>query len=182
MPYCPNCRAEFREGFTSCKSCGDVALVAALPETLEIPEDELEGTVPVGLASSREVQQIVEVDGRQIDLARLCTIKRAHELLGTLVNANIRCAMVPVVGVDFPDGLPRVEVRVRAEEAERAEEALRARWRSDVAREGTAVEPADAAIEQCPACGAHVPLDVEECPDCGLVVGGATDEEDEDEA
>lgn len=32
MPYCPTCREEFREGFTTCSDCG-AALVAELPKT-----------------------------------------------------------------------------------------------------------------------------------------------------
>jgi hypothetical protein len=31
MPFCPQCRIEYREGFTSCADCG-VALVNTLPE------------------------------------------------------------------------------------------------------------------------------------------------------
>ena len=38
MPYCPECRSEYREGFTTCKECG-VDLVASLPPERR-PEDE----------------------------------------------------------------------------------------------------------------------------------------------
>lgn len=181
MPFCPSCRAEFRAGFDACNSCGGVTLVEALPESLEIPLEELEGTVPVGLSSATDVAQIVEIDGRQVDLMRVFSIKRAHDFLQTLLDSGVRCAMVPLGDVDFPDGLPRVEVRVRPEDHERGESILRDAWKSDVAREGTTDEPGEGAIDACPACGSHVPLDVEECPECGLVVGVSSVEEDDEE-
>ncbi len=181
MPYCPNCRSEFREGFTECKPCGGVALVDVLPETLELPEEELEDTVPVGLMSSRDIGQVIEMAGRKIDTARVVTIKDAHEFLRILVAARIRCAMVPLGEVEFPDGQPRVEVRVRTADGDAAEEALRAAWQAHVEREGTDAETAETALDACPACGANVPLDVEECPDCGLVVGVSGDDDDEEE-
>lgn len=155
----------------------------ALPDTLELSEDELEGTTPVGLMSSRDVGQVIEFEGRRIDTARVVTIKQAHEFLRVLIDARIRCAMVPLADVEFPDGQPRVEVRVKDADAESAEDALRAAWKAHVSREGTDAEGAETAIDACPACGADVPLDVEECPDCGLVVGvsGDMDDDEDDE-
>ncbi len=181
MPYCPNCRAEFRAGFEVCKSCGDVPLVDVLPETLELPEEELEDTVPVGLMSSRELGQVIEVGGRQVDVSRVVTIKTAHEYLRILLAARIRCAMVPVGELDFPDGQPRVEVRVKTADGERAEATLRDAWKAHVEREGTAADASETAIDACPACGASVPLDAEECPDCGLFVGAAGDDDEDEE-
>lgn len=183
MPYCPSCHSEYRQEFTACKPCGDVPLVDELPKSKEIPEEDLPKTKPVGLASSTEVGQIIEVEGREVDLARICTIPRAHDFIDTLVKANVRCAMVPLAEVEFPDGTPRVEVRVYADDHQMAEELLRSAWKSTVTREGTEEGSSEAAIDECPACGAHVPLDVEECPDCGLVVGFSGDDEgDEAEA
>src|SRR6266498_34613 len=37
MPFCPSCRAEFREGFTRCNEC-DMPLVAELKEPATRPE------------------------------------------------------------------------------------------------------------------------------------------------
>ena len=34
--YCPQCRAEFREGFSRCEGC-DIDLVAILPDEEELP-------------------------------------------------------------------------------------------------------------------------------------------------
>jgi|WetSurMetagenome_2_1015567.scaffolds.fasta_scaffold289401_2 hypothetical protein len=42
MPFCPKCRYEYREGFTTCSDCG-AALVATLPEApaeAESPSEE----------------------------------------------------------------------------------------------------------------------------------------------
>jgi hypothetical protein len=38
--FCPQCQAEYRQGFTRCADC-DVDLVYVLPETLSVPEEEL---------------------------------------------------------------------------------------------------------------------------------------------
>ena len=39
MPWCPKCKAEFREGFTECSTC-QVPLVDSLPEENEVSERE----------------------------------------------------------------------------------------------------------------------------------------------
>lgn len=39
--YCPNCKAEYREGFTSCSDC-HVTLVKELPEEFEEKNDNIE--------------------------------------------------------------------------------------------------------------------------------------------
>ncbi|MBI3950936.1 MAG: DUF2007 domain-containing protein [Acidobacteria bacterium] len=37
MPYCPNCRTEYRQGFIHCNDCG-ASLVSELPELPEMEE------------------------------------------------------------------------------------------------------------------------------------------------
>ena len=39
MPFCPKCRAEYREGFTRCSDC-DVELVDELPPEEEMADEE----------------------------------------------------------------------------------------------------------------------------------------------
>jgi hypothetical protein len=58
MPICPVCRAEYREGFTTCSDCG-VDLVPALPPEPENPlaDDEV---VPVFWAGNRIEADIVK--------------------------------------------------------------------------------------------------------------------------
>ncbi len=48
MPFCPNCRGEYRPGFTWCVDC-DVALVDELP-----PEREEAGEPPVVIYETRD--------------------------------------------------------------------------------------------------------------------------------
>lgn len=173
MPFCPKCRSEYRDGFTTCKSCGDVALVAELPEVDEIRIEELEATRPVGFATTSEISRQVELDdGKTIDLLRVFLLHEASELEGTLREANVPAKIVPV-DAPFPDGQQRFEVRVRDDDFLGAEELLRSKFAERVEAEGTAPVMEEADAETCPACGAHVPLDVEECPECGLNVGGA---------
>jgi putative signal transducing protein len=50
--YCPNCRSEYRPGFTRCNDC-DVGLVAELP-----PEQEPEFVDLVEVLSTADVGQI----------------------------------------------------------------------------------------------------------------------------
>jgi putative signal transducing protein len=46
MPFCPNCRAEYKQGITHCPDC-DADLVETLPEETQ----DIEGTALVELAS-----------------------------------------------------------------------------------------------------------------------------------
>jgi hypothetical protein len=43
MPWCPTCRDEYRDGFTTCSECG-AALVASLDEEPPAPEETGAGT------------------------------------------------------------------------------------------------------------------------------------------
>ena len=55
---CPNCEAEYREGFTVCSDCG-VALVTELRAEVEVIEHE--GLVPLHLtARSDELEDLLE--------------------------------------------------------------------------------------------------------------------------
>jgi hypothetical protein len=168
--FCPNCRSEYRKGFSSCPPCGGIALVEELPELNELSLEDLDQTKPVGLI--HEISREVEIDGRTVDLLRAHFLRMASELKETLHEGKIAAVIVPLQ-MQFPDDQPRFEVRVRNEDHARAEALLRSEFQDAVAAEGGEgpIEGADA--ETCPACGAHVPLEVEECPECGLNVGGA---------
>jgi Putative prokaryotic signal transducing protein len=48
--WCPECRGEYREGFSECADCGGVALVESLPEPME-PEPFPEGKLVTVLES-----------------------------------------------------------------------------------------------------------------------------------
>jgi hypothetical protein len=170
MPFCPNCRSEYRAGFSECKTCGGIALVEELPELDDLAPGEIEGTRPVGYAIGERIGQIGD---REIDVFRVYFLGQASEIDRKLRDAKIPSIIVPL-DVVFPDDQARFEVRVREADHERAEAHLRSVFASLVANEEAdegLVGGTDA--ESCPACGAHVPLDVEECPECGLNVGGA---------
>lgn len=61
MPFCPKCRIEYREGFTTCSDC-DVALVSALPPEESDPRETLknEESVPVFVTSDSVEAEIVQ--------------------------------------------------------------------------------------------------------------------------
>jgi hypothetical protein len=159
MPFCPNCRAEYRSEISVCATCpGGVALIDQLPDLVALDPDD-PTLVPVGV--------------------RALPYPDAREVKEDLIDSGIACLVHEVEGVEFPDRVPRFEVRVRPVDKDRAEAALDRRWRSLAEKEGADVS-SGLDFEGCPACGAKVPLDVEECPECGLVVGvGAGEEPDE---
>lgn len=174
MPYCPECRSEYRAGFTHCKTCvGGPALVEALPVADRLSEEELEsGSSPVGYGDGIRT---VEVDGRRLDPARVFVLGAATDLRDLLVERGVAAAVVPIEGIEFPDAVTRFEVRVRDRDVDRAHAIIADTWREQVAREGVSVGDAPQDLESCPACGAKVPLSDEECPDCGLVVGSGAE-------
>lgn len=179
MPFCPQCRSEFRPGFTVCAPCGDVPLIDALPEVEELSPDT--AAAPVGLASDPDLARPVEIEGKTIDLLRVFPLKMAKELQLSLSEADFASLIVPVP-VTFPDMMPRFELRVRPEERAAAEAHLRAQWAETLQAEGLSEADASTSVDACPACGAKIPLDVDTCPECELFVGSAAEEEDEHEA
>lgn len=153
MPWCPECRSEYRAGYTECKSCGGVALVEALADEDDLRPEELESSVPVGTFIPTEI-------GHPAFL-----LARSSELVAILLGAGIPAVRSPFEGVPSPDLQPRFQVRVRPKDVERAEAALKAALEAPT--------DAGAPSELCDACGATVPLSATECPECGLsFVGG----------
>ena len=58
MPYCPNCRSEYREGIVKCVDCG-AALVPGSPPPVEEPEPSNEELVPIYRAGDEVEAKIV---------------------------------------------------------------------------------------------------------------------------
>lgn len=163
--YCPSCRSEYRAGITTCQPCG-VALVEALPEVDMIEEGDETAAVDTSGGT---------------DAARAFTYDVASELVRDLEQVGIPSVLRALDKALLRDPRPHYQVHVRLADQARAAATLHARWLESARREAGA-PLASTAIEQCPACGASVPLDAEECPDCGLTVGRATEDDDGEDA
>lgn len=166
--YCPSCRSEYRAGITDCHGCG-VALVDALPELRRAVRDD-DPTVAIGLGDG--TLNVLEHEGKKVDLGRVFPLERAKELQSIVERAGVPTLLRERAELVFPDRKPRFELHVHADDRQTAEELLREAWAALVEAD---VAATPASIEECPACGANVPLDAEACPDCGLVVGRADD-------
>lgn len=177
--FCPKCHTEYRAGFERCANC-DVALVESLEREVLSPE-RIEDTQPVGLIPASEEGQPIEVGGKTYDLLRVFPLDFAQGLQTMLGEDGFGVLLVPI-DEDFPDQRARFEVRVLESHVQDAQTHLEKWWKAQVETQEAAARGQADSFEQCPACGAHVPLDAEECPDCGLFVGaGEADDEDEAE-
>lgn len=157
MSFCPECHAEYREGFTRCASC-DVDLVERLPEAFDLSEENI--------AQALEGQDLVPV-ARQGDFD---VVKEMREYLATKQVASL---ILDDKEFKPPPGAPaRVMLVVGSADVEVAREALGAKFNDMVAEEGLQAD-SDLTYGTCPACGQAVGEDQEECPECGLFIGKA---------
>ncbi|MEO1334696.1 MAG: hypothetical protein AAFV29_03595 [Myxococcota bacterium] len=150
-------------------SCGGVPLVDELPQVEQLTAEAADRAVPVGLARGAEDQQLVEIQDQVVDLLRVFPLMRAKDLQAELSRASLASLIVPVP-ITFPDMTARFELRVLPADHEAAEAHLRHVW--SAGGEGQ-VDASDTALDQCPACGADVPLNVDVCPECELFLGAA---------
>jgi hypothetical protein len=79
MPWCPNCRYEYREGFTTCSDCG-AALVEQLPEAGTEPREE------AGAANDESLVAVYEAE---------------DELQSETIKGVLEQAGIPVVEKHF---------------------------------------------------------------------------------
>jgi hypothetical protein len=171
MPFCPECRAEYRTGFDRCARC-DVDLVSEdkLPEMLT--DEEV-------IASMAEEDLLPIIRG---------SIEGCRETQRKLLEARIPAAIHEAQDVVAEAGHFRIlQVVVRKEDAEQALQVLNLEWVEDAQREGLledleisgpegldAVDGAAGEEEDddeepaCPACGCTKPLKKGKCRDCGL--------------
>ncbi len=105
MPYCPNCRTEYREGFTTCSDC-DVPLVHELAPEVPCPDGEM---VPIFVARDSMEAEIVK---------------------GILESVGIGCYVTPdptrysrLIGI-VVDSLHQQSVMVLESDADRARAAI----------------------------------------------------------
>ena len=157
--FCPQCRSEYRAGFTTCAHC-HVPLVAELP-----PADLFES--PEAMAKSlegKETQAILV--GSHVDLSEAQSYLGGKRIASVLAGeAGDEPAETPVAHRFF--------LMVAADDLERAREAIQARWRQGAIAQGLLLSDGPVPEGVCPACGAPVPPTASECPDCGLFLGDA---------
>jgi hypothetical protein len=103
VPFCPNCRSEYRPGIETCADCGE-ALVAELPARYEPPPSS----------------------GNDVAIARTDSMAIAEMWAGLLGDEHINCRIVPanVGDTGLVPGQAEWEVRVAAIDAPRALEVL----------------------------------------------------------
>lgn len=169
MPFCPKCRAEYREGFTRCATCG-VDLVDSLED---VPEPITEDNA-VEYLRGKELAVLVRGD-----------LDSCREVCNALLQEQ-----VPAIIAPYDENVPSarlamlLDVLVAEEDVERAVTLLQADWHDMLERDGLqwlgVGAPEEEAEEDgplaCPACGSTAPLVDGCCPDCGLYLG---DEEGE---
>jgi len=184
VPFCPECRAEYRKGFERCPTC-DVDLV----EADEVPEMLTDEEV---IASMAQEDLMPIVRG---------SIEGCRETQSKLLEKRIPAAIHESHDEVAEAGHFRIlQVVVRREDAERAQEVLNLEWVEDAQREGLlgevelteAEDPAAGEVDAewdaegddgddgdadedaepaCPACGCTKPLKKGKCRDCGLHLG-----------
>ncbi len=168
MPVCPECRAEYREGFDHCPRC-QVDLVS--------PDD-----LPELLTDEQVIASMAEEDLAPVVRG---SIEGCRETQHTLLEARIPAAIHEAQDVVAEAGHFRIlQVVVRKQDLEEAQRVLELDWLGDAQREGlaAAVELAegegDGPLDSpegdeegepaCPACGCTKPLKKGNCRDCGL--------------
>jgi len=158
-----------------------VTLVDTLPNDAD-PILEGDATLRVGISGERGLSQMVELEGRDVDLRNSFPYDVAVELVRDLDQEHISSVLREIDGALFRDKKARYEVHVRTADHERATKSLHDRWQKLAEAEVGAAGGAPEDAGKCPACGSEVPLNVEECPDCGLFVGAAEGDEPAAEA
>lgn len=164
MPFCPQCRSEYREGFETCASCNTLLVAELEPETL-LGVEAIEDAVADGTA--------VAIARGGFDAAR-----QMRDLLG---QSRVAAVIVGDPGSCDARGVcSSYDVLVTPEGVEPARNALAARFQDMLMAEGLGSGVEGEAIDltngdeiNCPACGTpYRPAESgAECPDCGLNLG-----------
>jgi len=162
MPFCPRCRAEYREGIETCSTC-NVSLVDSL-EGVPLPLSE--ETVAT-LLEGKELAMLVRGD--------MSTCKEIHQ---ALLDEQIPALMLPPDDDVGHAGLSMVlDVIIAEEDQDRAVAVLQRDWADMLKRDGLFWPATEEGVMACPACGSTAPLVDGCCPDCGLYLGDAEEDE-----
>lgn len=162
MPYCPECRSEYRRGIERCPTC-DVALVEQLSqankETTHEGARQYLAARTSGAITTGALEPCREVRDHLLACGVPCLIAE-HEEPGS---------------TDVPSVFQRYDVIAAEEDLQRIRELMTGRWLAMLddgveVREGT-VELTAGQEVTCPACGATFIVEGDECPECGLYLG-----------
>jgi hypothetical protein len=160
MPFCPNCRDEYREGFETCSRC-EVPLVAELPHL-----DDAERREAVAAAVEEGRASVVAAAGYDDALS----------IEQQLADGGMIAIVSPDESAKRGGAYVRYLVSVLPADEARARQVLENTFTEMLATEGLGGARRDAVdldkgeqIE-CPACG-HRFSGAVECPDCGLFLG-----------
>lgn len=149
--YCPNCRDEYRPGFTRCATC-DVALVDSLND----------GAGAGGLATPAAIVAEVAAEEGAVNFCGFLTLDEARQAREQVKAAGMP-AEILIKDAPVTDGSEPAQdefwLRVRPRDARAVAEL--------VGLEPPAATEGEASFG-CSACGATVPADAEKCPGCGL--------------
>lgn len=166
MPYCPLCRAEFREGFTRCEACREDLVPQLEAQSFG------EHYSPQAMAELLVGRSVVPVfTGPVTSITRLRDAFAGVDL--------------PVAVGEPPGGCqscqPQLTLLAATEDRDRALDVFFDSFQSrlglgDVIPHETISEPDEALapgeLPLCPACGArYTPGPDAECPECGLFLG-----------
>lgn len=169
MPYCPQCRAEFRQGFTRCAECEEY-----LVDHLDQVKPKMDDSSMMTYLRDREL--IIMATSTLDKLKPLKNLLCSHSIANIILNPGETCSTGSCLGGGCA---PQLELAIAADDAEKAAEVMRLEFREMVNTEGAPEigEGIDGMLDltaenmKCPACDADIPSGNNECPVCNLYVG-----------
>ena len=143
MPFCPTCRQEYVEGVMSCSDCGIVLVPTLPPPPADYPDSGGEGAEAVEGDMEADLAEVWRSQGEleaQVIRAFLDSIGIRSVIRGEALRITHGLTM---------NGLAVVRILVRAEDADRTREIIRAEKVLACPRCGASVRAGDAACRSC---------------------------------
>ena len=172
MPFCPECRDEYREGITRCASCS-VELVGSLDA---VADDEL-----LELEKRLASEELTPVFAGDLDNCKTRNRVLAEHGIPALITGDLEATETETLS-------PYMYVQCATEDVEDVAAIFQELWNESLSTEGIQVDEADAVDMEaeeieCPGCSTVISeLTVEgECPECGLFLGYDEEVEEEEE-